>query len=47
MKRPHPCHGDVSAEYLDAPVRPAVVGSRTFNDYTLLEGRLRDPIVPA
>lgn len=31
--RPHPCHGDVIAEWLDAPVRLAVVGSRTFNDY--------------
>ena len=31
--KPHPCHGDVIAEYLDTPVRLAVVGSRTFNDY--------------
>jgi len=34
--KPHPCHGDVIAEYLDKPVRLAVVGSRTFNDYALM-----------
>ena len=34
--KPHPCHGDVIAQYLDAPVRLAVVGSRTFNDYALM-----------
>gem|GEM_PF-413530 len=34
--RPHSCHGDVIAAYLDTPVRLAVVGSRTFNDYSLM-----------
>ena len=34
--KPHPCHGDVIAEYLDTPVRLAVVGSRTFGDYALM-----------
>ena len=34
--KPHPCHGDVIADYLDTPVRLAVVGSRTFRDYALM-----------
>jgi len=34
--KPHPCHGDVIAEYLDKPIKLAVVGSQTFNDYALL-----------
>ena len=34
--KPHPCHGDVIAEYLDKPVRLAVVGSRTFRDYAFM-----------
>jgi len=38
--KPHPCHGDVIAEYLDTPVRLAVVGSRTFNDYAFMCGVL-------
>ena len=38
--KPHPCHGDVIAEYLDKPVRLAVVGSRTFRDYAFLRNVL-------
>lgn len=39
--KPQPCHGDVIIEYLnglpdDEPIRLAVVGSRSFNDYKFL-----------
>ena len=34
--KPHPCHGDVIAEYLDTPVRLAVVESPSFSDYALM-----------
>lgn len=34
-----PCHGDVIADYLNniSPVKLAIVGSRTFDDYALLK----------
>ncbi len=40
--KPQPCHGDVIVEYVNnlpevKPVRLAVIGSRTFNEYRFLE----------
>lgn len=37
--KPKPCHGNVIADYLNSisPIKLAIVGSRTFNDYALLK----------
>lgn len=41
--KPKPCHGDIIVDYIKSvnPIKLAVVGSRTFNDYELLKKSLQ------